>query len=137
MQEVLPDRAVLLQSCARDLVPPARIELQRPGQTIGVPARGGGDAARGGVRRARERVREGLVLRRRRGGGGGGRGQGGALQPRGGERGEVVPDRGGDLREGFLDLGRVVVRLGLVDFGYSADGEGLAQEEGREEKGRT
>jgi hypothetical protein len=67
-------------------------------------------------------MRERLVRRRRRRGRRGrcSRLQFRALQIRRGEGGDVVPDRRRELRDGLLDLGWVIVRLRLVDFGDPA-----------------
>ena len=59
-----------------------------------------------------------------RGGGDGVRGgEGGAFEIGGGEVGDAVADGGAELGEGLLDLGGVVVCLGLVDLGDPGRGE--------------
>lgn len=120
VEEVLLNGGVLVEARGRDLVPAARVEAEGLAEFVGVTysgARGRGDGISSRVRSAGERVREGLVLRGRRSGRGGD-GQVGAFEVGGGEGGDVVPDRGGELGDGLLDLDGVVVGLAFVDFGY-------------------
>jgi len=58
---------------------------------------------------------EGFVLSWGRGGRRTGRGEIGVFEVLGGERGEIVPDVGGDTGDGFLDLSWIVVGLVFVD----------------------
>jgi hypothetical protein len=116
-EEVLPlDRIVLLDARASDGLPDASIQAERPSELILIAPWGivqhrgsvGGSTA--------ERMGERLVLRSH-GGDGVRRREVRALEVGGCKVGDAVADGGGELGDGLLNLGGVVVGLGLVRLG--------------------
>ena len=116
-EEVLPlDCIVLLDARAGDGLPNASIQTERPPELIVIAPRRGVQH-RGGIGGSTaERMGERLVLRSH-GGDGVRRGKVGALEVGGCEIRDAVTDGGRQLGNRLLNLGGVVVGLGLVRLG--------------------
>lgn len=117
LDKAILDGDIVVDPGRGDLVPALCKKSQGLAEFTGGAVGGicdGGMCSRG---RAGEGMREGFVLRRGRRGRQGGGGEVGVFEIVGGEGGDVVADVGGDARDGFLDLGRVVVGLVFVDAG--------------------
>lgn len=110
MEEAVLDGLVLVEARLCNLVPAGGIEAEGFSEAaLAVCARGAVDSRGSSSSGADEGVGEGLVLVGGRGRGGGGDGEVCTFEVCCSKGGEVVTDRGGDLGEGFLDLGGVVV----------------------------
>ena len=116
MEVLPPDRFILVDARVRDGLPSPCIQAERPSELIILAPWCIVQHRRRIRRRTAERVRERLVLC------GDGRngvrgGDVGPLEVGRCKVGDAVSDGGGQLGDRFLNLGRVVVGLGLVRLG--------------------
>ena len=120
LQISLLNSLILVHPSVRNLLPGASILLHRLGELVAVLVRRARFQNRSSLRRGTSqsmRQRLVLVLGRR---GRCGRGEVGAFEVCCGESGDVVSDGRSKLRDGFLDLGGIVVGFCVVDLGDPA-----------------
>jgi len=126
VQIVIRNRIVLLNPRSRDAIPTFRIKRQRLSKPIctsssddslaGAACRGG-NIVRSSMRSAGKRMWQRLHCMKRRRAGRCRDREIGALEVVRSERGDVVPYRARQLRDGFLHLRRIIVRVVGVDLG--------------------